>query len=113
MMEKLITKYPGKPIVILTPLHRLGEEGFHGDGSKAQLSEPLIAYVRAIREVAEHYSLPVLDVARSAGCSRSSRDKENFVPDGCTPMTRDTKSLPHASARSSKVSDPVFVPEYN
>ncbi len=89
MMEKLITKYPGKPIVIMTPLHRLGEEGFHGDGSKAQLSEPLIAYVRAIREVAEHYSLPVLDLWSVSGLQPAvPAIKENFVPDGLHPNDR-------------------------
>ena len=48
LMEKLINKYPGKPVVFMTPLHRSVEES---NGKK------LITYVNIIREVAEYYSI--------------------------------------------------------
>ena len=86
MMERLIAKYPGKPIVIMTPLHRLGEESVHGDGSKAQISAPLITYVNAIREVAAYYSLPVLDLWSVSGLQPSVPViQEKYVPDGLHP----------------------------
>ena len=58
----LIEKYPGKDIVVLTPLHRLTEDNPYGDGFKKVPTAPLKTYVEIIREVAEYYSLPVLDL---------------------------------------------------
>ena len=53
LFSGLITKYPDKTIVILTPMHRMTEQ------NKAP---GLRAFVQAEREVAEYYSLPVLDL---------------------------------------------------
>lgn len=86
MMEKLITKYPGKAIVIMTPLHRLNEESLHGDGSKAEISAPLITYVNAIKEVAAYYSLPVIDLWSISGLQPAvPAIQEKYVPDGLHP----------------------------
>lgn len=58
----LIKKYIGKPIVIMTPLHRTDE------CTGTDLPEQsLKTYVDIIREVAEYYSLPVLDLFRESG----------------------------------------------
>jgi len=54
----LVTRYPESTIVIMTPLHRESED----------MDTPgLHAYAKAIREVAEYYSLPVLDLWASSG----------------------------------------------
>ncbi|MBR5528919.1 MAG: SGNH/GDSL hydrolase family protein [Oscillospiraceae bacterium] len=58
IFSSLIEKYPDKPIVIMTPLQRVLEP--------EQVLE-LRTYVQAIREVAEFYSLPVLDLFATAG----------------------------------------------
>lgn len=58
LFSSLIEKYPDKRIVIMTPLHRVLEQ--------ERILE-LRAYVQAIREVAEYYSLPVLDLFATAG----------------------------------------------
>ena len=73
-------RYPGTPIVVLTPLHRGNEvKGAIGD-------KPLLAYVNAIREVAEFYSLPVLDLyARSGIQPQVPAIKEKYMPDNLHP----------------------------
>lgn len=73
-------RYPGTPIVVLTPLHR-GNEAKGAVGDK-----PLLAYVNAIREVAEFYSLPVLDLyARSGIQPQVPAIKEKYMPDNLHP----------------------------
>ncbi len=66
---KIITKYPEAFIVVLTPLHRLHEENLRGEGNKPQDVADLRTYVNIIREVAEYYSLPVLDLFSNSGIS--------------------------------------------
>lgn len=58
LFSGLIAKYPGKTIVILTPMHR---------DSELDKTPGLRAFVQAEREVAEFYSLPVLDLWSTLG----------------------------------------------
>ncbi|MBE6757574.1 MAG: SGNH/GDSL hydrolase family protein [Ruminococcaceae bacterium] len=86
LYNKLITKYPDKPIVIVTPLHRCNELSLRGDGGKLQDAAPLKAYVDIIREVAEYYSLPVLDLYKNSGMQPEVPIiKERYIPDGLHP----------------------------
>lgn len=74
----LIEKYPAATIVVLTPLHRLVEENARG--------QSLRQFVEAIREVAEYYSLPVLDLYASAGMQpQVPIIREAYMPDGLHP----------------------------
>lgn len=78
LKEKLINKYPGKPIVFLTPLHREDEE--RPDGEK------LAQYVEAIKEMARYYAIPVYDLYAESGIQpRLPIIKEKFCPDGLHP----------------------------
>ena len=83
LFSKLIEKYPGKPIVIMTPLHRVTEDEVaikHGVGVT------LKTYVDIIREVAEFYSLPVCDMYKNSGLQpRVSVIAEKYIPDGLHP----------------------------
>ena len=85
LFSGLVRKYPGKPIVIMTPLHRLGEL------TVPETKEPgdfgnLKRYTDIIREVAEYYSLPVLDLFASSGLQPEIREiQENYLPDGLHP----------------------------
>ena len=81
----LLTKFPSAVIVVLTPLHRLQED----DPAKNTFREgfvPLGRFVTAIREVAEYYSLPVLDLYASSGIQPNvPAIRERYVPDGLHP----------------------------
>lgn len=86
LFEKLICKYPAKPIVIVTPLHCIFEECLRGNGLKERDYYPLTDYIGAIRRTAEYYSLPVCDLyAQSLIQPRIPVIKERFVPDGLHP----------------------------
>lgn len=85
LFSGLIKKYLGKPIVIMTPLHRICEFRNTGD-CKLEGVASLREYVNIIREVAEYYSLPVLDLYAASGIQPSIEEvKEAYMPDGLHP----------------------------
>lgn len=72
----LIEKYPAKKIGVLLPLQRDND------------SSSVINYINAIKEVAEYYSLPVLDLYRSSGLApKIASVVTNYIPDGLHPNT--------------------------
>lgn len=85
LMKKLTEKYPGKKIIIFTPLHRLGESDPKPDPVSKE-SHVLIDYVNIIRRTAEYFSLPVLDLyAVSRLQPAVPVIQEKYVPDGLHP----------------------------
>ena len=81
LCTSLIEKYPGKVIVIMTPLHRRGE-----DSARSASNPELKAYVEAIRSAAEYYSLPVLDLYAMSGLQPNLPIiQQKFVPDQLHP----------------------------
>ena len=92
LCEKLINKYPKATIVFLTPLHRLQENTLLNHNGIRR--EPLIKYVRAIREVCEYYSLPVLDLYKNSGMQPSiDVIREMYMPDGLHPSDLGAQKL--------------------
>ncbi len=82
LFRSLIEKYPTKPIVVLTPLHR-AEELFNDRRDRAI---PLKRFVEIIKEVAEYYSLPVLDLFACGGMQPNVPIiRETYMPDGLHP----------------------------
>ena len=91
----LIKKYLGKPIVIMTPLHRLHEDKNTGT-DKTTAYGTLKDYVNIIREVAEYYSLPVLDLYASSGIQPNIKEvQEKYVPDGLHPNAEGHAVIAH------------------
>ncbi len=81
LFSGLIKKYPTARIVIMTPLQRTGRENRSANSGK-----PLIDYVDTIMRIAEEYSLPVLDLYRTAGiCPDIPEHQQLFMPDGLHP----------------------------
>lgn len=79
-------RYPAAKLVVLTPLHRLGEDDPRGDSSKAVPSAPLCEYVRILKVVAQAYRLPVLDLFETSLLdTRVEGIVEKYVPDGLHP----------------------------
>ncbi len=64
LIEFLLQKYPCKPIVFATPLHRVDENSDRGDGSKLAGSLRLSVYADVIREVTAYYGIPLLDLMK-------------------------------------------------
>ncbi len=85
LYTKLIEKYPTSKIVIITPLHRLNEDSPYGDNKPIEYGT-LKRYVDIIREVAEYYSLPVLDLYANSGIQpRVPIMQQMYMPDGLHP----------------------------
>ena len=81
----LIEKYIGKTIVIMTPLHRCNEFSRYGECS-VEGPGTLKQFVEIIREVAEYYSLPVLDLYAESGLQPEVEAvKDRYFPDGLHP----------------------------
>lgn len=85
LCRTLIERYPAATVVIATPLHRL-DEGNPCGSCKKQPVAPLIDYVRIIRQVAEYYGLPVMDLYATSGLQPEiPLIQERYVPDGLHP----------------------------
>lgn len=81
LMKGLIEKYPAAQIVFATPLHRENE-----NVPNVSNHLPLKAYVDQMKETAEYYSIPVLDLYAAAGiCPDIKAQKELYAPDGLHP----------------------------
>lgn len=86
LYTELIERYPSAKIIVLTPLHRYNEDNPKGDGNKPYNVGTLKKYVDIIREVAEYYSLPVLDLFASSGMQpRVKIIQDKYIPDGLHP----------------------------
>ncbi len=85
LFSGLIKKYLGKTIVIMTPLHRLNETK-NTSYEKPEGIGTLKEYVDIIREVAQYYSLPVLDLFATSGMQPAIKEiQEKYMPDGLHP----------------------------
>ncbi len=81
LMSGLITKYPTSTIVFLAPIHRENENVPNESNHL-----PLKAYVDKVKETAEYYSIPVLDLYATGGIYPDCpAQKEALCPDGLHP----------------------------
>lgn len=86
LMDGLLTRYAGKPVVILSPLHRDNENDPRGDGRKPLSVAPLSVYRDILLETAQHYALPVLDLYAVSGIQpENARCRALLLPDGLHP----------------------------
>ena len=78
LMSSLIERFPSSEIIFMTPLHRATENR----ANRPSLCE----FVKVIREVAEFYSLPVLDLYAMSGIQPQLEvHKKKYAPDGLHP----------------------------
>ena len=86
LMQQLIERYPYAQLIVMTPLHRIGEEMMPFNETGVRRVGPLKCYVEAIREVAEFYSVPLVDLCAESGLQpRVKLLREMYVPDGLHP----------------------------
>lgn len=82
LCTELAERYPAARIVFFTPLHRAGENNPKDGGEGPTLK----TYVDLIRQAAEQYSFPVLDLYRVSGLQPEiPAIRELYVPDGLHP----------------------------
>ena len=81
LYTSVIERWPAAHRVVITPLHRRGELE-----PKASNGRYFIDYVNAIRETAQYYSIPVLDLYASGEIQPAVPVlMEKFIPDGLHP----------------------------
>ena len=86
LYRKLFERYPHAQLVVMTPTHRLSEEDRDWNELGIRRVGILADYVEAIRQVAEYYSIPVLDLWRVSGIQpKVDILKEKYMPDGLHP----------------------------
>ena len=91
----LIKKYIGKPIVIITPTPREWDDMDFAINDTV-IHRSLKEYVEIIREVAEYYSLPVLDLFAYSGMQpKIAESKAMFMPDGLHPNDKGNEVIAH------------------
>ena len=99
LMNGLLEMYVGKPVVILTPLHRWNEDCPRGD-VKTEDVAPLSTYREILLRVAEYYSLPVLDLYATSGIQPvNARNRAQLAPDGVHPNDAGYAILAHRIGR--------------
>lgn len=77
---RLLKRYPKGEFLLLTPFHR------NGECSPSIQGAMLADYVKAIRETAELFSIPVLDLYAVGGINPNIADqKATYMPDGIHP----------------------------
>lgn len=85
LLQKLITRYPRAQIVVMTPLHRLGEDKLYDDNGHRHIAS-LEEYVDAIIDICGYYAVPVLDLYRVSGLQPEVPVlQEMYMPDGLHP----------------------------
>ena len=85
LYSDLIAKYPAAQLVVMTPLHRVGENKAYNDFG-VRCVGCLEDYVDIIMEVAGYYGIPVLDLHRVSGIQPENPVlREAYTPDGLHP----------------------------
>ena len=80
MMKKLAKKYVGKQLAVMTPTHRLREIREEEDVPDFR------DYVYAIKEVAEFYAIPIIDIYAESGFQPNiPENKAYYFVDGLHP----------------------------
>lgn len=86
LFTKLYERYPATQLVVMTPTHRLSETDSVMNEFGVRRSGNLRAYVQAIRDAAEDFAVPVLDLFRVSGIQPSVPAlREAYMPDGLHP----------------------------
>ena len=86
LLEKIICRYPKAQLVVITPLHRDGENqlGINEIGIRREF--PLESYVNTIIAISGYYGIPVLDLYRFSGMQPAVPVlKKLYMPDGLHP----------------------------
>ena len=85
LFGRLKCLYPKSKICVITPMHRKDEENPYGEG-KGCKGEKLSVYVAALKEVAQEFKLPVLDLFCDDELDATDdRKNEKYFADGLHP----------------------------
>ena len=102
LMDSLLTLYTGKPVLIVTPLHRLNEDDPRGDGKPLSVA-PLKTYYEILLRCAAYYALPVLDLYATSGIQpQNAICRQRLCPDGLHPSDEGHRLIARRIAQALK-----------
>ncbi len=88
LYNKVLAAHPTATVVAVTPLHREKEKGYGLEGVE------LYDYVKAVREVASWYSIPVVDLWNTAGIQAQNLEVMSlYLRDGLHPTPLGAKRI--------------------
>lgn len=85
LFKKAIFDFGKENVIVMTPLHRVGEDNLKGEGNKAADGEKLSFYAEVIRKQAKKYGLPVIDLYGEKALNPNISDNAKFFADGLHP----------------------------
>ena len=84
LFDKLLRRYHGKTIVVMTPIHRLDEDGTICEDRP--MVAPLKTYVEILKETAEYFGFPVIDLFATSGIQPNiDYIRQAYTADGLHP----------------------------
>jgi lysophospholipase L1-like esterase len=84
LFDMLLRRYHGKTIAVMTPLHRLDEDGTICE--ERPMVAPLKTYVEILKETAEYFGFPVIDLFATSGFQPEiDYIREAYTVDGLHP----------------------------
>jgi len=84
LFKKLLRRFHGKTVAVVTPLHRTEEDGTVCEGRT--MVAPVSEYVRILKETAEYFAFPVIDLFATSGFQPSiDFIRETYTTDGLHP----------------------------
>ncbi len=88
LYNKVILAHPEATVVVVTPLHRENEKSYGIEDLE------LVDYVKAIREIASWYSLPVIDLWNNSGIQAQNVEiMKLYLRDGLHPTQMGAKRI--------------------
>lgn len=100
LVRKLMEKYPNGTVVLMTPLHRLSEDEVLYNELGVRRVGPLSVYVQALRDIAEYYGLPLVDLFATCPIQpKVDSQREKYMPDGLHPNDAGAGLIAHCLQR--------------
>jgi len=100
LVQKLYERYPKGTVVLMTPLHRMSEDEVLYNELGVRRVGPLSVYVKALREIAEYYGLPLVDLFADCPIQpHVESQRQMYMPDGLHPNDAGAGLVAHCLQR--------------
>lgn len=85
LLKKAASDFGKENVIVMTPLHRVGEDNLKGEGNKTTDGEKLSSYVDVIKKQAQKHGLHVIDLYGEKVLNPNVSDNAKFFADGVHP----------------------------
>jgi len=93
LLDKAIKDYGKENVIVITPMHRKGEDNPKGEGKKTIDGKPLFAYVEAEKLAAKSKGIKVIDLWTERRLDPNDEANEKLFADGLHPNNAGHKLL--------------------